>query len=88
MEIRLKTLLSIIGATFIVGVCCIFLGVAKGQDIAVFLSRPRGASCWSTSQELINAFTYIPIGIGCLLLAIAAIVLIITFIKVVDIKIK
>lgn len=88
MEIKLKTLFSTIGAMFIVGIGSLFLGVAKGYDIAIFLSRPSGASSWTTSQELINAFTYIPIGIGCLLVAIASILLIITLIKVIDIKIK
>lgn len=86
MEIRLKTLCITILTIFIVGIGFVFLGIAKGTKIAVSLSRPWGAKGWDTSTELVNACTYIPIGVGCFLLILALVFSIVTFIKFVRIK--
>lgn len=49
---------------FFTGHMFIYLGLAKGNDIATSLSRPYGTSFWTTSQEFIEACTYSPILLG------------------------
>lgn len=48
---------------FFLGVLFIIIG-ANGPDLAGTFSRPPNASSWSTSESLINAFTYVPMMIG------------------------
>ncbi len=58
---------------FLLGHLNIFLGLSKGGDIASSFSRPWGATFWTTSGELINAFTYGFIGFGISLVIISII---------------
>ena len=43
---------------FLIGHLFIYIGLAKGHDIAINLSRPYNASSWSTSGEFIKACIY------------------------------
>ena len=58
---------------YLCGVLLIFIGFFYGHDMAINVSRPYGATGWSTSQELVSACTYFPIvlGISLMILAIA-----------------
>lgn len=48
---------------FLIGVLFLIIG-ANGEQNAINFSRPGNASSWSTSDNLINAFIYIPTIIG------------------------
>ncbi|WP_407871169.1 hypothetical protein [Paenibacillus sp. P36] len=63
----------------IIGLILIFNGLLHGKESAFNNSRPKGATSWSTSDEAIKAFTYLPILIGVLLLILAIIIFTITF---------
>ncbi|WP_434415744.1 hypothetical protein [Tissierella praeacuta] len=49
---------------FISGIVFTSIGLIKGKDIALILSRPNEVNFWSTSNEMILGCTYIPILIG------------------------
>ncbi|MEK4760720.1 hypothetical protein MHH85_10725 [Viridibacillus sp. FSL E2-0187] len=57
---------------FLLGFLFLIFG-ANGENNAIFFSRPGNASSWSTSENLINAFMYVPmiIGISFLILSIS-----------------
>lgn len=63
----------------IIGLILIFNGLLHGKENAFNNSRPKGASSWSTSDEAIKAYTYLPILSGALLLILAIIIFTITF---------
>ncbi|MEC0270184.1 hypothetical protein [Paenibacillus anseongense] len=63
----------------IIGLILIFNGLLHGKENAFNNSRPKGATSWSTSDEAIKAFTYLPILSGVLLLILAIIIFTITF---------
>lgn len=48
---------------FLLGVLLIIVG-ANGEQNAIEFSRPGGATSWSTSDSLINAFIYVPMILG------------------------
>lgn len=58
---------------FLTGVDLIYIGFFKGNEIAIGISRPKGESIWTTSQELIRGCTYFPIIIGVFLLMLSLI---------------
>jgi len=75
---RRRLLLMVSAVIFLAGHLIIYLGLAK-HDIAVKFSRPINSMAWTTSSELINAWTYglvllggsiVMISVLCLLLAI------------------
>lgn len=86
MEIKFKNLCVFIACMFLLGNSLIYLGIAKGADIASTLSRPPGANSWSTSGEFINAMTYVPVIAGVFLLILSLILATLAFIKFVKIK--
>lgn len=51
------------GGFFLLGVLFLSIG-ASGKEIAINLSKPYNAESWTTSDSLINAFTYVPSIIG------------------------
>ena len=57
---------------FLFGILFLIVG-ANGGKFASIYSRPGNASSWTTSGELIDAFTYVPaiIGVSFLLLSIS-----------------
>lgn len=59
-----RLLLTISLVTFFLGHWIIYIGLAKGHDIAINLSRPMNSYTWSTSSEFIEAWTYFPILFG------------------------
>ncbi|MBU5311159.1 hypothetical protein KQI38_03900 [Tissierella carlieri] len=75
---KLKKVCIISIGLFILGQISIFLGLAKGVDIGLSLSRPYGATSWSVSNELIYACTY-----GLVSLGISLIIVSIVFITIV-----
>ncbi|CAK7006619.1 hypothetical protein ACF3M2_09115 [Tissierella carlieri] len=75
---KLKKVSIISIGLFILGNISIFLGLAKGADIGLSLSRPYGATSWETSRELIYACTY-----GIVSLGISLIIVSIVFITIV-----
>lgn len=60
-EIKAGILIAIL---FLSGCLVTFIGFFKGRDIAISVSRPKGATGWTTSQELMTGCTYFPIVIG------------------------
>ncbi|MFZ7101421.1 MAG: hypothetical protein ACOWWO_02025 [Peptococcaceae bacterium] len=81
MSVKLKQAIILIVALFLCGNLIAFMGFFKGRDIASSLSRPAGATVWSTSNEMILGSTYLPVMIGTSL-----IVLSITFTTVLFVK--
>jgi len=66
---------------FLSGSVTVYLGFSKGHDIAMVLSRPRGASGWITSGEMILACTYTPVIIGVSLIILSLVFSTFLFIK-------
>ncbi|EGD47646.1 hypothetical protein Cpap_1841 [Ruminiclostridium papyrosolvens DSM 2782] len=60
---KIKAVILIV-ILFLSGCLVTFIGFFKGRDIAISVSRPKGASGWTTSQELMTSCTYFPIVIG------------------------
>lgn len=81
MTSKFKQVITLIFALFLGGTLIVFLGLSKGHDIAVNLSRPMGASSWSTSKEMILGFTYTPVIIGVSLIVLSLIFSTVLFIK-------
>ncbi len=54
----------LIAILFLSGSFVTFIGFFKGRDIAISVSRTKGATGWTTSQELMTSCTYFPIVIG------------------------
>lgn len=86
MEIKFKNLCMFIACMFLLGNSLIYLGIAKGADIASTLSRPPGANSWSTSFEAIDAITHVLVISGIFFLLLSLILSTITFLKFVKIK--
>jgi hypothetical protein len=63
MENKILKLFGIPGGFFLLGVLFLILG-ANGEKNAINFSKPTNATSWSTSDSLINAFTYVPMIIG------------------------
>ena len=61
---KIKKAITMIIFLFLSGNFISFIGLAKGRNMALTLSRPRGAMSWETSQEMITGCTYIPITMG------------------------
>ncbi|PYF01960.1 hypothetical protein [Ureibacillus chungkukjangi] len=55
------------GISFLAGIIFVLVGL-KGEQLAVIYSKPLNSTSWTTSGSLINAFIYIPIIIGTILL--------------------
>jgi heme/copper-type cytochrome/quinol oxidase subunit 2 len=51
------------GGFFLLGLLFLIIG-ANGESMAVTFSRPGGADTWTTSEDLINAFTFVPMVLG------------------------
>ena len=84
MSLKIKQAIILIISLFLGGNLLMIIGFTKGMDMAVQLSKPRGASGWTTSNEMVTAATYIPviIGISLIVLSIAfSTVLFINWIK-------
>jgi hypothetical protein len=60
MKDKFAKLFMLAGIFFAVGALFLLLG-ANGEKNAIAFSRPWGASGWTTSESLINAFIYSPI---------------------------
>lgn len=61
---KIKKSITMIIFLFLSGNLISFIGLTKGRNIALILSRPRGAMSWETSQEMITGCTYIPVIMG------------------------
>ncbi|HYE10343.1 MAG TPA: hypothetical protein VEF53_09205 [Patescibacteria group bacterium] len=61
---KTKKAMSYIVSLFLGGSLITFFGFYKGYDIAIVLSRPVGATGWTTSKEFIMSWTYVPVIIG------------------------
>jgi uncharacterized protein YpmB len=81
MRTKLRAAILIIAFIFIVGGLSVFLGFSKGNDMASFLSRPKGAIWWTVKNELIIGCTYTPVIVGISLIILALILSIILFYK-------
>lgn len=66
---------------FLGGSYIAFVGLSKGNDIAVSMTRPRGASSWETSGGAILGYTYIPVIMGIALIVLAIIFSTVLFIN-------
>ena len=58
MTFKYKQGIALTLLLFLSGSVTVYLGFSKGHDIAMVLSRPRGASGWITSGEMILAYLY------------------------------
>ncbi|MCX7746004.1 MAG: hypothetical protein N2645_03790 [Clostridia bacterium] len=56
---QIKLVILII-TLFFSGCIITFIGFFKGHDIAINVSRPEGATGWTTSQELISSWYIFP----------------------------
>lgn len=63
-RMKIKKAITVIIFLFLSGNFISFIGLTKGSDIASTLSRPRGATSWGISQEMIIGCTYIPVIMG------------------------
>ncbi|NLT95246.1 MAG: hypothetical protein GXW85_06865 [Clostridia bacterium] len=81
MPLKLKQAIILTVSLFLSGNLITFIGFLKGRDIATSLSRPAGASIWSTSNEMILACTYVPIIIGLSLIVLSLIFSTVLFVK-------
>jgi hypothetical protein len=68
-----KAIIYII-SLFFGGSLITYFGFYKGYDIAIAMSRPVGATGWTTSKEFIASCTYVPVIMG-----VSLIILSITF---------
>lgn len=64
-QIRLRIM-----SLYFLGIISFILGI-RGEEVAVFLSKPANETSWFTSKSLIDTFTYIPIIVGVSLLGVA-----------------
>ncbi|MCC5912411.1 MAG: hypothetical protein JJT76_18495 [Clostridiaceae bacterium] len=78
---KLKKALILISSLFLGGSLSVYIGLSKGRDISRVLSRPRGASRWTVSNELTIAWTYVPVIIGISLILLSIIFSGIVFLK-------
>ncbi|MFC0300121.1 hypothetical protein ACFFIS_04685 [Virgibacillus soli] len=71
MEKAIRRIFQSSGFYFLMGLLLLIISY-NGEQIAVRISKPIGESSWSTSGNLIDSFTYIPliIGIFCFILSI------------------
>jgi len=60
MSKKIRISLTLIAVLYLIGSYMIYIGLAKGMDVASNLSRPRGATSWTISNELVNGCTYTP----------------------------
>ncbi|MBV7271833.1 hypothetical protein JMF89_00130 [Clostridiaceae bacterium UIB06] len=69
-----KQIKGIISAVtlFLIGITIIYVGLFKGHDIAINVSRPAGATVWTTPPELISGYTFFLgiIGVSLIILSI------------------
>ncbi|WKA52674.1 hypothetical protein QWY22_09000 [Planococcus liqunii] len=65
---------------FCLGVLALIVGV-NGESLAIIVSRPSGAGFWTTSESMMNGFTYIPMFISVFFFALAIVVFTISFIN-------
>ena len=61
MKEKLKKSFGISAIFFVVGTLFMLL---DGERLAIRFSRPWGASSWSTTEGMINAYSFIPLIIG------------------------
>ncbi|AOT72901.1 hypothetical protein [Geosporobacter ferrireducens] len=78
---KLGKAIIFIVSLFLGGSTIMFVGFYKGHDIAVSLSRPAGATGWTTSQELIFSCTYIPVIMGASLILLSILFSTVLFMK-------
>lgn len=71
MSIKLRQAIKLIVILFLSGNFISYIGLTKGVDMASTLSRPGGASSWSTSEEMILGCTYVPVIMGVSLIALS-----------------
>lgn len=81
MSLKLRQAITLIVALFLSGNLMAFIGFSKGTDIASSLSRPWGATFWTTSGEMILACTYVPVIIGVSLIALSIVFSTVLFVK-------
>lgn len=71
--------ISLIILLFIIGSMISFIGVIKGERIALVLTKPIRSNSWSTSREIILGCKYILVVIGTLFMLISSLFSIIFF---------
>ncbi len=81
MLLKLKKALILVSSLFLGGSLSVYIGLSKGRDISSVLSRPRGASGWTVSNEMTIAWTYVPVIIGISLILLSIIFSVIVFLK-------
>lgn len=81
MSLKLRQAIILIVCLFLSGNLITFIGFSKGRDIATSLSRPAGASIWSTSNEMILGCTYVLVIIGVSLIILSIIFSTVLFVK-------
>lgn len=64
MTAKHKISLILIVFLFLSGNLMAFIGLSKGKDIAISMTKPIDQNTWTTSGEAIIGYTYIPIIIG------------------------
>ncbi|WP_155799309.1 hypothetical protein [Planococcus antarcticus] len=63
MKNKMTKLFGIPTAFLCLGILFLIFG-ANGEGMAIMLSRPAGASSWTTSSGSIDAFRFIPLILG------------------------
>lgn len=81
MYTKLKKSIIMIVFLFLGGSLISFIGLSKGYDIAVILSRPIGATSWTTSGEMMFACKFTPVLIGISLITLSIVFSTVLFIK-------
>lgn len=71
---KLKKSIILTVALFLCGNFIVFIGFLRGNDLAITLSRPIGATAWSTSGEFSIGCTYaiVILGISLVLMSIVS----------------
>lgn len=80
MKNRVLSSVKLFVVFFCLGVLALIVGV-NGESIAILVSRPSSAGFWTTSESMINGFTYIPMFIGVFFFALAIVVFTISYIN-------
>jgi hypothetical protein len=81
MALKVKQAVIMILSLFLGGSLVSCIGLSKGHDMAIRLSRPLGANSWSTSDGTILAYTYVPVIMGSALIILSLVFSTVLFIK-------
>lgn len=79
MNTKLRKTMTLIISLFVGGGILAYLGFTKGEDWATTLSRPRGASAWTTTEGFTLGCTYVPVILGVALILLSVVFSVMVF---------